>query len=60
MLNWRQYNMKSNRGLNKEMTKEENRSSLVVQFWSDKQKINKDSKLNKEIEKICKNINFKK
>lgn len=52
--------MKSNRDLNKEMTKEEKRSSLVVQFWSDKQKINKDSKLNKEIEKICKNINFKK
>lgn len=50
--------MKPNRNLNEVMTKEEKRSSLVAQFWSDKQEIKKDSKLNKEIKKICKNINF--
>lgn len=43
---------------NIELTKQEKKSSLEAQFWNDKQKINKNSKLNKEIEKICKNINF--
>ena len=52
--------MKSNRNKNEEMTEEEKKSSLRVQFWNDKQKINKNSKLNKEIEKICKDINFNK
>lgn len=45
---------------NNKMTKEEKRSSLAAQFWNDKQKIDKTSKLNKKIEEICKNINFSK
>ena len=49
-----------NRNLNNEMTNEEKRSSLGAQFWNDKQKIDKNSKLNKKIEKICKNIDFNK
>lgn len=60
MLNWRKYDMLSDGNSNNEMTKEEKRSSLEAQFWNDKQKINKNSKLNKEIEKICKDINFNK
>lgn len=52
--------MLSDGNSNNEMTKEEKRSSLEAQFWNDKQKINKNSKLNKEIEKICKDINFNK
>ena len=52
--------MISDRNLNYEMTKEEKRSSLEAQFWNDKQKIDKSSKLNKKIEKICKNIDFNK
>lgn len=52
--------MKNDRNLNEEMTKEEKQSSLKAQFWNDKQEINKDSKLYKEIEKICRNIDFSK
>ena len=52
--------MLSDGNSNNEMTKEEKRSSLEAQFWNDKQKTNKNSKLNKEIEKICKDINFNK
>lgn len=48
---------KPNRKIN--LTKQEKRSSLEAQFWNDKQEINKTSKLNKKIEKICKNIDFK-
>lgn len=48
---------KPNRKIN--LTRQEKRSSLEAQFWNDKQEINKTSKLNKEIEKICKNIDFK-
>ena len=51
--------MVTDRNLNNEMTKKEKRSSLEVQFWSDKQGIDKKSKLYKKIEKVCKNINFK-
>lgn len=40
------------------MTKEEKQSSLKVQFWNDKQKIDKTSELNKKIERVCKNIDF--
>ena len=58
MLNWRKYSMeKPNRKIN--LTRQEKRSSLEAQFWNDKQEINKTSKLNKKIEKICKNIDFK-
>lgn len=60
MLNWRKYNMKFDRNLKDEMTKKEKRSSLETQFWNDKQKIDKNSKLNKKIEKICKTIDFNK
>lgn len=49
--------MKSKRNIN--MTKEEKKSSLEAQFWKDKQEIDKTSKLNKEIQKICENIDFK-
>lgn len=52
--------MKNDRNLNKEMTKEEKQSSLKAQFWNDKQEINKDSKLYKEIENVCKKIDFNK
>lgn len=52
--------MISSKNLNNEMTKEEKRSSLEAQFWNDKQKIDKNSQLNKKIEKICKNIDFNK
>lgn len=47
------------RNLNNEMTNEEKRSSLEAKFWNEKQKIDKNSKLYKRIEKVCKNINFK-
>lgn len=60
MLSWRNYNMKPNRNLNNEMTKEEKKSSLEAQFWNNKQNIDKNSKLNKKIEKLCKNIDFNK
>lgn len=52
--------MKNDRNLNEEMTKEEKQSSLKAQFWNDKHEVNKDSKLYKEIEKVCKNIDFNK
>lgn len=52
--------MENEKNLNNEMTKEEKCSSLIAQFGDDKQKINKNSKLYREIEKICKNINFEK
>ncbi len=52
--------MKPNRNLNNEMTKEEKKSSLEAQFWNNKQNIDKNSKLNKKIEKLCKNIDFNK
>lgn len=52
--------MRSNRNLNNEMTKEEKKSSLEAKFWNNKQNIDKNSKLNKQIEKLCKNINFNK
>lgn len=52
--------MRADRDINKEMTKEEKKSSLEAQFWNDKQKIDKNSKLNKKIEKICKTIDFNK
>lgn len=48
------------RKLKDEMAKEEKKSSLEAQFWNNKQKIDKNSKLNKKIEKICKDINFNK
>lgn len=51
--------MISSKNLNNEMTKEEKRSSLEAQFWNEKQKIDKNSKLYKKIEKVCKNIDFK-
>ncbi len=47
---------KTNRKI--ELTSEEKRSSLEAQFWNDKQKIDKNTPFMKEIEKICKNINF--
>lgn len=51
--------MAIDRNLNNEMTKEEKRSSLEAQFWNDKQEVDKNSKLYKKIEKVCKNIDFK-
>lgn len=51
--------MVTNKNLNNELTKEEKRSSLEAQFWNDKQEIDKNSKLYKKIEKVCKNIDFK-
>lgn len=59
MLNWRKCSMAIDRNLNNEMTKEEKRSSLEAQFWNDKQEVDKNSKLYKKIEKVCKNIDFK-
>jgi hypothetical protein len=50
--------MKPERNMN--LAKEEKKRVLEVQFWNDKQKIDKTSKLNKKIEKICKNIDFNK
>ena len=58
MLNWRKYSMeKSDRKI--ELTKQEKRSSLEAKFWNDKQKIDKNTPLMKEIEKICKDVDFK-
>lgn len=51
--------MISSKNLNNEMTKAKKRSSLEAQFWNEKQKIDKNSKLYKKIEKVCKNIDFK-
>ena len=48
---------KSDRRIN--LNRQEKRSSLEAQFWNDKQEINKTSKLNKKIEELCKNIDFK-
>ena len=59
MLNWRKRSMVTDKNLNNEMTKEEKRSSLEAQFWNDKQEVDKNSKLYKKIEKVCKNIDFK-
>lgn len=42
-----------------ELTKEEKRSSLDAQFWSDKQKIDRNTPFMRKIKKICKNIDFK-
>lgn len=52
--------MKPNRNINEEMTKEEKRSSLEAKFWSDNTKMNKNSKLYKEIQEVCKGIDFNK
>lgn len=43
---------------NFEMTKEEKKSSLEAKFWSNDQKMDKNSKLYKQIKEICKNIKF--
>lgn len=48
--------MKPNRNLNEEMTKEEKRSSLEAPFWNPDQKLDKNSKLYKEIEEVCKGV----
>lgn len=42
-----------------ELTKQEKRSSLEAKFWNDKQKIDKNTPFMKEIEKICKDVDFK-
>lgn len=52
--------MKPNRNLNEKMTKEEKRSSLEARFWGNNKITDRNSKLYKEIEKICRNINFNK
>ena len=36
-----------------ELTKEEKRSSLEAQFWSDKQEVDKNTSFMKKIEKLC-------
>lgn len=48
---------KTDREMN--LTKEEKRSSLEAQFWSDKQKIDRNTPFMKKIEKICEEV-FKK
>lgn len=41
------------------LTKAEKRSSLEAKFWSDKQKIDRNTPFKKKIEKICEEV-FKK
>lgn len=40
------------------MTLKEKKSSLEAQFWNDKQEVDENTSLMKEIKKICKDVEF--
>lgn len=42
------------------LTKEEKRRALEAPFWDTNAKVDKNSKFYKEIEKLCKEVNFPK